>query len=133
MKGKNIMLYTHSFANTRRDLADIFSSVIKDEPRFISNFKRVADATARKHEWLEDQISGRAVTALSASDNTLTLSAGEGKKLRLGTLVTLDGDSALFAVKTINITITKGIGRIAAHNNPHPTMIKTNLRMALPP
>lgn len=96
------MLYTYSFANTRRDLADIFSSVIKDEPRFISNFKRVADATARKHEWLEDQISGRAVTALSASGNTLTLSSGEGRKLRQGTLVTLDGDAALFAVKSIN-------------------------------
>jgi hypothetical protein len=96
------MLYTYSFANARRNLADIFSSVIKDEPRFISNFKHVADATARKHKWFEDQISGRAVTALSASDNTLILSAGEGKKLRLGTLVTLKGDSALFAVKSIN-------------------------------
>ena len=27
------MLYTYSFANAKRDLADIFSSVIKDEPR----------------------------------------------------------------------------------------------------
>lgn len=96
------MLYTYSFANAKRDLADIFSSVIKDEPRFISNFKRVADSTARKHEWLEDQISGRAVTALAAAGNVLTLSAGEGNKLRTGTLVTLDGDAALFAVSAIN-------------------------------
>ena len=96
------MLYTYSFANAKRDLADIFSSVIKDEPRFISNFQRVADSTARKHEWLEDQISGRAVTALSAAGNVLTLSAGEGNKLRTGTLVTFDGDAALFAVSAIN-------------------------------
>ena len=96
------MLYTYSFANTRRDLSDIFSTVIKDEPRFISNFKRVADSTARKHEWLEDQISGRAVTALSAAGSILSLSAGEGSKLRKGTLVTLDGDSALFAVEDIS-------------------------------
>lgn len=96
------MLYTYSFANAKRDLADIFSSVIKDEPRFISNFKRVVDSSARKHEWLEDQISGRAVTALSADGNVLTLSAGEGNKLRTGTLVTFDGDAALFAVSAIN-------------------------------
>ena len=67
------MLYTYSFANARRDLSDIFSTVIKDEPRFISNFKRVADATARKHEWLEEflethkkQAYNRAVYALKS-------------------------------------------------------------------
>ena len=96
------MLYTYSFANARRDLSDIFSSVIKDEPRFISNFRRVADATAQKHEWLEDQISGRAVTAVAAADGMLTLNAGDSAKLRSGTLLTLDGDSALFAVKSLD-------------------------------
>ena len=96
------MLYTYSFANSRRDLSDIFSSVIKDEPRFISNFKRVADATSRKHEWLEDQISGRAVTAVSAAGGTLHLVSGDGSKIRTGSLLTLDGDPALFAVKSID-------------------------------
>lgn len=96
------MLYTYSFANARRDLADIFSTVIRDEPRFISNFKRVADASARKHEWLEDQISGRAVTALSAADGNIVLSAGDSAKLRKGTLLTLESDSALFAVEQIS-------------------------------
>ena len=38
------MLYSYSFANRKRDLSDIFSTIIADEPRFISNFKRVADA-----------------------------------------------------------------------------------------
>ena len=61
------MLYTYSFANARRDLSDIFSSVIKDEPRFISNFRRVADATAQKHEWLEDQMAGRSLKAVSVA------------------------------------------------------------------
>ena len=96
------MLYSYSFANHRRDLSDIFSSVIKDEPRFISNFRRVADATAQKHEWLEDQISGRAVTAVAAADGMLTLNSGDSAKLRQGTLITLDGDSALFAVKSLD-------------------------------
>ena len=96
------MLYTYSFANNRRDLADIFSTVIRDEPRFISNFKRVADASSRKHEWLEDQISGRAVTALSAADGNIVLSDGDSAKLRKGTLLTLEGDSALFVVEQVS-------------------------------
>lgn len=96
------MLYSYSFANARRDLADIFSAVIRDEPRFISNFKRVADATARKHEWLEDQLPGRAVTALSAADGNIVLRAGDSAKLRKGTLLTLESDSALFAVEQIS-------------------------------
>ena len=96
------MLYTYSFSNVRRDLSDILSTVIKDEPRFISNFKRVADATAQKHEWLEDQIAGRAVKAAAASGGVLTLQSGEAAKLRPGTLLTLEGDSALFAVQNIN-------------------------------
>ena len=98
------MLYTYSFANARRDLSDIFSTVIKDEPRFISNFKRVADATARKHEWLEDQISGRGVTAVNINNGLLELNASDRAKLRKGTLLTFDGSSALFAVKEINET-----------------------------
>ena len=55
-------IYAYSFANKKRDLSDVLSSVVKDEPRFISNFKTVQDGTAQKHEWLEDQIEGRNVT-----------------------------------------------------------------------
>lgn len=44
------MLYSYSFQNKKRDLSDILSEVIKDEPRFISNFKRVAVAHQQKHE-----------------------------------------------------------------------------------
>ena len=38
------MLYTYSFQNKKRDLSDILSTVIKNEPRFISNFKTVGVA-----------------------------------------------------------------------------------------
>ena len=98
------MLYTYSFANARRDLSDILSTVIKDEPRFISNFRRAADASSQKHEWLEDQISGRAVTASAADEGVITLSASDTAKIRVGTLLTLDGDPALFAVAAVSGT-----------------------------
>lgn len=56
------MLYSYSFQNKKRDLSDVLSTVIKDEPRFISLFKPSEDATQQKHEWLEDQLTGRSVT-----------------------------------------------------------------------
>ena len=99
------MLYSYSFSNRKRDLSDIFSTVVKDEPRFISNFKRVADATQRKHEYLEDQITGRAVTATAATAlGVLTVSAADAAKLRVGTLLVMKDDPALFAVTAISGT-----------------------------
>ena len=32
-------LYTYSFSEKKRDLTDVLSTVVKDEPRFISNFQ----------------------------------------------------------------------------------------------
>ena len=57
------MLYSYSFSNRKRDLSDILSTVVREEPRFISNFKSVPEARMRKHEWLEDQMQGRSITA----------------------------------------------------------------------
>ncbi len=96
------MLYSYSFANRKRDLSDILSTVIKDEPRFISNFKTVADATQRKHEYLEDQITGRAITATAATAaGVLTVSAADAAKVRVGTLLVMKDDPALFAVTAV--------------------------------
>ncbi len=96
------MLYSYSFQNRKRDLSDILSTVVKDEPRFISNFKTVASATDRKHEWLEDQIAGRSVTV---SDTVTSLvcpaSAADLAKLKVGTLLVVANDSALFRVTAV--------------------------------
>ena len=99
------MLYSYSFQNRKRDLSDILSTVVKDEPRFISNFKTVADATARKHEWLEDQLTGRSVT-VSGSVNAMVCpaSAADLAKLKVGTLAVKNNDSALFRVVAVNST-----------------------------
>ena len=53
------MLFSYSFQNKKRDLSEVLSTVIKNEPRFISNFKMVENATQQKHEWLEDQIRAK--------------------------------------------------------------------------
>jgi len=91
-------IYAYSFVNKKRDLSDILSTVVKDEPRFISNFKTVTDAAAQKHEWLEDQIVGRSITAASVTGNIVTLSALDAAKVKVGTLLVLRNDSALFRI-----------------------------------
>ncbi|MBQ9786599.1 MAG: DUF5309 family protein [Lentisphaeria bacterium] len=96
------MLYNYSFANRKRDLADVMATVIKDEPRFISNFRPAAPATSAKHEYLEDQLTGRGVTATAVSNGVLTLSAGDSAKLKTGTLVALKDDPALFRVTAVS-------------------------------
>ncbi len=95
------MLYSYSFQNKKRDLSDVLSTVIKDEPRFISLFKPSEDATQQKHEWLEDQLTGRSVTVTAVSSGTLSASAADLAKLKVGTLVVVKDDSALFRVATV--------------------------------
>lgn len=95
------MLYSYSFQNKKRDLSDVLSTVIKDEPRFISLFGPAENATQQKHEWLEDQLTGRSVTVTSLSSTTFSASAADLAKLRVGTLVVVKDDSALFQVATL--------------------------------
>lgn len=96
------MLYTYSFADRTRDLSGVMSTVIKDEPRFISNFKPVADATSRKHEFWEDQLTGRAISAPTINDGILTVSPEDAAKLQPGTMIALQNDPALFRVDEID-------------------------------
>ncbi len=110
------MLYSYSFANRKRDLSDIFSTIITDEPRFISNFKRVADAAHRKHEWVDDTLAGRSVNATSCTNGSITLSAADAAKLKDGTLIALKDDSALFRVKNISGTAA-GLELVSANGS----------------
>lgn len=96
------MIYAYSFQNKKRDLSDILSTVVKDEPRFISLFGRKRDAVAQKHEWLEDQIVGRSVTVSGTVTNlACPMSAADLGKIKVGTLLTKANDSALFRVNAI--------------------------------
>ncbi len=96
------MLYTYSFADRKRDLSQVMSGVIKDEPRFISNFHTVSDATNRKHEYLQDQLTGRGVTVTAVNNSTLSISASDAAKLHVGTLIALKDDPALYRIDSVN-------------------------------
>ena len=97
------MLYSYSFQNKKRDLSDILSTVIKDEPRFISNFKPVETATQQKHEWLEDQIAGRSITASDVTEaGVVTPAESTFAGIKIGTLLVVRNDSALFRVTALD-------------------------------
>lgn len=99
------MLYSYSFANKRRDLTDVLSTVIANSPQFINLFPVMPyQATQRKHEWLEDQMTGRSVVPTANSSNVLTVSAADAAKLTVGTQLVPAGDSALFGVTAISGT-----------------------------
>ena len=109
------MLYSYSFANRKRDLSDVLSTVIKDEPRFISDFKRVPDAQRNKHEWLEDQVTGRSFAVASVtSGGELTATEADILKIKGGTLLTFGQSPALYQVTSVG-TSTASVA-LAASN-----------------
>lgn len=110
-------LFSYSFQNRKRDLSDILTTVIKDEPRFISNFKPAEVATARKHEWLEDHITGRAITASTVNGNTVTASAADVAKLKTGTMLIMQNDPALFRVSSIASSTSFTVTMVAANGS----------------
>lgn len=111
------MLYSYSFQNKKRDLSDILSTVIKDEPRFISNFKPVENATQQKHEWLEDQIAGRSVTASTVTEaGVVTPADSSFSGIKVGTLLVVRNDSALFRVTAVG-TGTFTVALVAANGS----------------
>lgn len=116
------MLYSYSFQNKKRDLSDILSTVIKEEPRFISNFKPVETATQQKHEWLEDQIAGRSVTASTVTEAGVVTPADSFAGIKVGTLLVVRNDSALFRVTAVSET-TFTVALVAA-NGSSKTMPK---------
>ena len=120
------MLYTYSFQNKKRDLSDILSTVVKDEPRFISNFRSVEEAQQQKHEWLEDQIAGRSVTATAVASGVVTASAADAAKVRIGTLLVIRNDSALFRVTAVTDT-TFTVALVAANGSATSTPAKDDV------
>ena len=98
------MIASYNLLNKKRDLSDMLSTIVADQPRFISNFRPVTNAFAPKHEWNEDLIGGRSVTATAVDGLKVTVSAADAKKVVAGTQVTVAGDSALFEVQSVSGT-----------------------------
>lgn len=105
------MIFSADYNNKPRDLSDVLSTVIQQVPAFIRLFGNGAPATQIRHEWLEDQVKGGSITftAGNATTGVLTVEATEGAKARVGQILTLKDDSAVWRVTAVAptaVTIT---------------------------
>ena len=94
------MLY--SFANKKRDLSDILTTIIKDEPRFISNFNRIVRCGVDGHSWNDDVLTPAYVKYASNYQGVFEFCTEEVAKLRVGDTLVPVGGSAVFIVAEIN-------------------------------
>ena len=115
--------YSYDFSNQRRDLTDVLSTVMAQESNIIQLFPLRPEATQRKHEWLEDQITGDRCTVNGAvSDSKLPMSATDLAKLAVGTQFHVNEDSALFKVTAIDTTNNKATVSLVGANGSEKTM-----------
>ena len=111
--------YSYDFQNQVRDLGDELSSVIEQGSNILRLFNARPEATQRKHEWLEDQITGsRCVVTDTVSSHQCPMSATDLAKLRVGTLVYMEGDTAVFRVTALDTTYNKAtVERVGANGS----------------
>ena len=111
--------YSYDFQNQARDLGDELSSVIEQSSNILRLFNARPEATQRKHEWLEDQITGsRCVVTDTVSSHQCPMSATDLAKLRVGTLVYVEGDTAVFRVTALDTTNNKAtVERVGANGS----------------
>lgn len=96
-------MQTYSLDLAVRDLSREMSTVIARQPKFISLFNQVADATNVLHEWQEDQISPRSVTADTGTTTlTLKLTASDYASIGVNTILRLKGDTVTFRVASVS-------------------------------
>lgn len=92
---------TWGLANTPRDLTDILSTLIQDQPYFIKMFPRKAAATSVKHEWLEDVLKPTSVAYSAYNQSTGVFSCSNTSGWAVGDVVRVKGDPALFEITAI--------------------------------
>ena len=111
--------YSYDFKNQVRDLGDELSSVVEQSSNILRLFATRPEATQRKHEWLEDQITGsRCVVTDTVTSHQCPMSATDLAKLRVGTLVYVEGDTAVFRVTAIDATYNKAtVERVGANGS----------------
>lgn len=88
----------------KRDLAPTLYEVRANSGAFISLFKDAPAAFNPRHEWSQDAIGGRAVNPTKIASGVLTLTAEDAAKLKVGTLLSLANDPAVFKVSALTAT-----------------------------
>lgn len=113
----------YSFADKKRDLSDILTTVIRDEPRFISNFNRIVRCGGDGHSWNDDTLTPayvKYVKCVSKYQGIFDFLPEEAAKLRVGDTLVPVGGSAIFIVTDINKT-NVGIALLSSNGSSTTT------------
>ena len=92
---------TWGLDNIARDLTDILSTIIQEQPFFIKAFPRVASAKSVKHEWLEDVLKPKSVPYTAYNQSTGVFTVADTSGWAVGDVVRVKGDPALFTISAI--------------------------------
>ncbi len=114
-------ILSYEFQNIKRDLGGVFTQVIEQSPRLIRLVRVGNAARAKKHEWLEDEISAKQYTVQSQlSDTDTVITVDSTPQLKDGVVLRLEGaDGSPLAEQVVvtavdesakNLTISRGYG-----------------------
>jgi len=108
------MLTTYSFQNLRRDLSDVFATIVAGSPTFLSKIPIVGTARHYKHEWVEDVVQPTEDALDGAIDNAVTtVTVDDGGKFKAGMIlgfVGYDEQMKVTAIDVDDLTVTRGYG-----------------------
>ena len=92
------MLYDYSFKNHKRDLTDTFTTILRDEPRFISNFRHTKNAVSVRHEYDNDILPVRSFIGQSDVPGVFFIDQHAVPFVHAGTVLTADQSPVLYYV-----------------------------------
>ena len=122
------MLTTYSFQNLRRDLSEVFATIVAGSPTFISKIPIIGQARHYKHEWVEDVIQPTEDAldgAILSTDTTITVD--DGTKFKVGMIIGFvgyDEQVKVTAISTNDLTVTRGYGGTTAVGMDDGTVIR---------
>lgn len=92
------MLYDYSFYNRKRDLTDVFTTILRDGPRFISNFRCTNNAVSVHHEYANDILPVRSFIGQSDAPGVFFIDQHAVPFVHSGTILTADQSPVLYYV-----------------------------------
>lgn len=115
------MLYDYSFKNRKRDLTDVFATILRDEPRFISNFRRTSDAVSVCHGYDNDILPVRSFIGRPDAPGVFFIDQHAVPFVHAGTILITDQSPVLYQVAGINgnmmaINVVEDNGRVVGEH-----------------
>lgn len=125
------MIGSYDLKEVKRDLTDIVTTIMQQQPTLISLIPHAAPpqyARSSKHGWLEDVMSAEVdVLTADATADATTLSVADGTKFRVGMVLVFEGHDEMVKVTGISgntLTVVRGYAGTTAEALSSGTEVK---------